>query len=212
MRLSLKIIENNADISNKILQALLADVTKYMDNGISTIKNQLPQIIRQGIVSAPEYQSLLSGELRYEFGIADPGPKLAGLIDIWANNISYSQMKPTIVNNKIKAIFSANTIRIDYADVLYTDYALVIDATRGYSLPWLEWLLLEGSKTIIDNYEVILGPNRFSRTGNALMKSSNQSWKVPSAYSGTASDNWITRSIDSVSDDIENLLNGAFKI
>lgn len=211
MKLILKLIDNNADISNKILQALLYDVTKYMENGISLVKNQLPLIIRQSIINSPEYSSLLNGELRYEFGIPDPGAKLAGLLDIWCDNIKYSYMKPTIVSNKIKAIFSANTIRIDYADVLYTDYALVIDSTRGYSLPWLEWLLLEGNKTIIDKYEVIIGPNQYSRTGNALMKPSNRSWKVPSTYAGTASDNWITRAIDSVTDDIENLLNKAFQ-
>jgi hypothetical protein len=212
MRLSLKLIENNADIADKILQALLVDVTNYMNSAIQNLKSQLPSIIRQGIVNAPEYQSLLSGDLRYEFGIPDPGPKLAGLIDIWANNINYSQMKPIVANGKIKAMFSASTIRIDYADVLYTDYALVIDSARGYTLPWLEWLLLEGNKTIVDKYEVILGANQYSRTGNALMKPSNNSWKVPSVYSGTASDNWITRAIDSVSDDIENLLNRTFKL
>lgn len=211
MRLSLTLIEKSGDISSAILNSLLPEVTKFMDSGINMVKNELPQIIRQAIVSSPEYQSLLSGELRYEFGIPDPGPKLAGLIDIWANNISYTKMNPTIKGDKIKAFFSANTIRIDYADVLYTDYALVVDGARGYSLPWLEWLLLEGNKTIIDNYEVILGASKYSRTGNALMKSSNQSWKVPSAYAGTASDNWITRAIDSVSDNIENLLNKAFK-
>lgn len=211
MRLSLKLIDNNNDIGNKILQALLYDITKYMENGIALVKNQLPLIIRQSIVNSPEYSSLLNGELRYEFGIPDPGVKLAGLLDIWCDNIKYSYMKPIIVSNKIKAIFSANTIRIDYADVLYTDYALVIDSTRGYNLPWLEWLLLEGNKTIIDKYEVIIGPNQYSRTGNALMKPSNRSWKVPSSYAGTASDNWITRAIDSVTDDIENLLNKAFQ-
>lgn len=211
MRLSLRLIDNNKDISNAILQALLTDVTRYFENGIYIIKNELPQIIKQSIINTPEYDSLLNGELRYEFGIPDPGIKLAGLLDIWSENIKYSYMKPTITGDKIKAIFSASTVRVDYADVLYSDYGLVTDAARGYTLPWLEWLLLEGNKTIIDKYEVIIGPNQYSRTGNALMKPSNKSWRVPSTYAGTASDNWITRAIDSVTDDIENLLNKAFK-
>ena len=211
MRISLTLLENNADISNKILKALLPEVTKYMDSSINSVKLELPGIIRQSLINSPEYNSIMSGELRYEFGIPDPGAKLAGLLDIWCDNIQYTSMKPTIVSNKIKAIFTANTIRVDYADVLYTDYALVIDSTRGYSLPWLQWLLLEGNKTIIDKYEVIIGPNQYSRTGNALMKPSNRSWKVPSTYAGTASDNWITRAIDSVTDNIDNLLNKAFQ-
>ena len=211
MRISLTLLENNADISNKILKALLPEVTKYMDSSINSVKLELPGIIRQSIINSPEYNSIMSGELRYEFGIPDPGAKLAGLLDIWSSNIQYSYIKPTINNNQIRSSFSANTIRADYADVLYTDYALVIDSTRGYSLPWLEWLLLEGNKTIISKYEVVLGSNKFSRTGNALMKPSNKSWKVPSIYSGTASDNWITRAIDNASDQINNLLNKAFQ-
>lgn len=211
MKFSIKLLENNSEINNKILNALLPDIIKYMDSGINTVKKGLPDIIQQSIINTPEYNSLLNGELRYEFGIPDPGPKLAGLIEIWSGNIQYSYIKPSISGSQIKSLFSANTIRADYADVLYTDYALVIDSIRGYSLPWLEWLLLEGSKTIIDKYEVVLGSNKFSRTGNAIMKPSGKSWKVPSVYSGTTSDNWITRAIDSASDQIENLLKKAFQ-
>lgn len=211
MKFNIKILDNNTTIVKNILETLLPQVATFMDKGIEIIKNNLPNIISDAIKNSPEYNSILNGELRYEFGIADPGTKLTGLLDIWSNNIKYTHMKPTIINNNIKAMFSASTIRIDYADVLYTDYALVIDSTRNYTLPWLEWLLLEGNKTIIDKYEVIIGPNRFSRTGNALMQPSKKSWRVPPMYAGTASDNWITRSIDSVSDNIDNLLNRAFK-
>lgn len=211
MKFSIKLLENNSEINNKILNALLPDIIKYMDSGINTVKKGLPEIIHQSIINTPEYNSLLNGELRYEFGIPDPGPKLAGLIEIWSGNIQYSYIKPSISGSQIKSLFSANTIRADYADVLYTDYALVIDSIRGYSLPWLEWLLLEGNKTIIDKYEVVLGSNKFSRTGKAIMKPSGKSWKVPSVYSGTSSDNWITRAIDNASDQIDNLLKKAFQ-
>lgn len=210
MKLSISILESNIEINAAILNGLLPQVNKYMDWGIGIIKNELPQIISNSIMNSPEYQSLLSGELRYEFGISDPGPKLAGLVDIWANNIHYTRMKPTITGDRIRAFFAANTMRVDCADVIYTDYALVVDGTRGYTLPWLEWLLLDGNTTIVDNYEVVVGANKYSRTGKALMKPSSKSWKVPSLYAGTASDNWITRAIDSVTNDIDNLLNKAF--
>jgi hypothetical protein len=152
----------------------------------------------------------MNGKLKYEFGIPDPATKLSGLLDIWSDNIQYQYMKPNITGSKIKGFFSANTIRIDFADVLYTDYALVIDNLRGYNLPWLEWLLLEGNKTIISKHSVSLRPSQFSRTGNALMIESNKSWSVPSEFSGTSQDNWITRALDDAESDIENLLTRAF--
>jgi hypothetical protein len=74
----------------------------------------------------------------------------------------------------------------------------------------LEWLLLEGNKTIIKNQQVIVRPSKFSRTGMALMQESNKSWKVPSQYAGTIRNNWITRAIDDNEGIINNFLTKAF--
>jgi hypothetical protein len=210
MKFTISLLESDKNISNDILKAFIPKLNIYMNDGINIIKSELPGILRRGIALSPEYDAILNGILKYEFGIPDSSIKLAGLIDIWANNIEYSYQKPRIVGSVIKSSFSANAIRVDFADVLYTDFALVIDGLRAYSLPWLEWLLLEGNKTIIKNYEVSIGPNKRSRTGNAIMKQSRGSWKVPSEYAGTINDNWITRAIDGVQSDIESLLNKAF--
>jgi hypothetical protein len=182
-----------------------------MTNGINTLKRELPEIVRASIVNTPEYESIMNGKLKYEFGIPDPSSKLAGLLDIWSNNIQVQYMKPSIIGSKIKGFFSANMIRIDFADVLYTDYALVIDNLRGYNLPWLEWLLLEGNRIIVSKHIVSMRPSVYSRTGNAVMIESKKSWRVPSEFSGTIGDNWITRSLDSAEGAIEDLLQRAFK-
>lgn len=212
MKFSIKILENDAQINKAVLDALLPEITQFMNNAISIIKKELPIILQNAIVNTPEYASLLNGKLKYEFGIPDSNTKLSGLIDAWIENIRYPYMKPTIVGNKIKSTFEANAIRVDFAEVLYSDDALVIDAIRGYNLPWLEWLLLEGNKTIISKQEVVIGPNKFSRTGNALMRNSSKSWKVPSEFSGTITDNWITRAIDGVEGNIQSLLDRAFSL
>lgn len=210
MRFTFKLLDSQKDIQQKILKAMLSQVSSIIDDAISKIKNNLPTIISQNIINSPEYSSLLSGKLKYEFGIPNPDSKLASLIDVWSTNILYTYQKPFISGTKIKSTFSANMIRADFSDVLYSDFAAVVDIARGYSLPWLEWLLLEGNKTIIKNYEVKIGPSRSSRTGYALMKPSTKSWKVPSEFSGTFSDNWITRAIDKAAPQIETLLDGVF--
>lgn len=212
MNFSLKILESNDIISKSILETLVKDIDVFMIGGIRSIKTTLPQVISSAITNTPEYSSLINGKLRYEFGIPNPGPRLAGLIDTWIKNIQYTYFKPKIQGNKIKSSLSVNAIRVDFADVLYTDYAIVVDAARGYTLPWLEWLLVDGKKTIVNNYEVILGSNKFSRTGGALMKESKSSWSVPSEFSGNLRDNWITRAIDSSSSTIQTLLQEAFKL
>ncbi|NCA31122.1 MAG: hypothetical protein EBS93_10465 [Chitinophagia bacterium] len=101
-------------------------------------------------------------------------------------------------------------VSIDYADVLSSDDALVIDNLRGYNLPWLEWLLLEGNKIIVRKQQVEFGPNIASRTGNAIMRPSNKSWRVPSEFAGTITNNWITRAIDNSESQIYDLLDRIF--
>jgi hypothetical protein len=211
MKISLNLIESNSAIQKEMLKALLPQISKYMDNGISIIKVQLPIIISSSITASPEYSSLLNGRLKYEFGIPNSSVKLTNLINAWINNIQYNYQRPSIVNNQIKSSFSANMIKADFSDVLYSDFAEVQDSFRGYSLPWLRWLLLEGNSIIIPNYTVIVGPNRASRTGFAVMKQSEKAWKVPSEFAGTESDNWITRSIKSSEKQIKTLLEGAFQ-
>lgn len=209
MKAYFKLLDSSKDIQTKILQALLPDVEQLVNNAVSLIKRELPNIVFSQIIAAPEYQSLVSGNLQYELGIPDPINKVSGLIDIWSNNIQYSYIKPTISGPKITAKFSASMIKVDFSDVLYSEYATVYDTTRGYSLPWLEWLLLYGNTTIIPGYQVVFGANPRSRTGFAVMRSSADFWKVPSEFAGTISDNWITRALEKTAPGIEDLLQRA---
>ena len=85
--------------------------------------------------------------------------------------------------------------------------------SSGYSLPWLKWLLLDGSAILVPNHSVVFGPNPKSRTGNAIMRlDKNRGWSVPSQYQGTESNNWITRALDNAAPEIEKLINGAMAI
>lgn len=211
MNISIKLLDSNSEIYRKILDALLPQITQYMNGVVQKLKFEISPIIEQAIRNSPEYEAILVGKLKYELGIPDPSVKLEGLIDIWLNSIEYNYNKPIISNNKIKSSFSVNMIRVDFSDVLSTDFAKVVDTIRGYELPWLQWLLLDGTKTIISDYEVLFGQNRASRTGFAIMTPSNNSWRVPSNYAGTIGDNWITRAIDSASPQIQNILDKAIQ-
>lgn len=211
MNISLKILESNSQIQQSIMQALLPQVNDYMKDAISTIRKEIGTIVNNAIINTPEYDSLISGKLKYELGIPDANTKIAGLLDIWTKNIYIEYMPPKIISSKIKSSFSASLIKSNFDDVLSTDLAYVIDNIYQYRLPWLEWLLLEGNKILVKKQEVVIGPNPRSRTGFALMKESNKSWKVPSEFAGTIRDNWITRAIDSIEEEVNNLLERTLK-
>ena len=211
MRISFKLLDNNQEISDKILQALIPEIDKYLKKSLQTIRKKLPILIINVLKNTPEYDSLSGGQLQYEFGIPDSTNKLNSNLEIWSKNIDIVYKSPTITGNRIKASFSVSLIRNDFSDVLSSDASFVFDNLKGYQLPWLEWLLLEGNKIIVPKQEVILGPNKFSRTGYAIMRESNKSWKVPSQFAGTKTDNWITRAIDNAESQINELLDKAFE-
>jgi hypothetical protein len=207
MNISIKLLDSDAEIYRKILNALLPQADKYMKSIVREMKSNISNIIESSIRNSPEYESILVGQLKYELGIPNPSINLEGLISIWINSAEFTYAKPTISNNRIKSSFSVNMIKGDFSDVLSSDFAKVIDTVRGYDLPWLKWLLLDGTKTIVQDYEVLFGQNSSSRTGFAIMTPSNRSWKVPATYSGTVTNNWITRAIDSAAPQIQEILN-----
>jgi len=210
MKISFKIAESNSQLERAILNALLPDTIEYMNKASVFIKNNLYPLLKSAILSQPEYESLVNGQLRLELGIPDASSRVQDLIDIWISNAVVEYKKPSIVNNKIKSSLSIKMIKVDFSDVVNLRLAHIDRATIGATIPWLEWLLLEGTATLVDNYEVFIGPNNRSRTGSAIMKASEgDSWSIPSEFAGTIGDNWITRAIDSMKDNVQELLKKA---
>lgn len=211
MQFELEIIEKDNIIASELLKALVPEIDSYLKQKLNRIKSELPSFIISIITSTDTYASLIGGQLQYEFGIPDASVKLNEIFNIWASNIVVNYKAPKISSGRISASFSVSIIRSDFSDVLSSDAALVIDTLRGYSLPWLEWLLLEGNKTIIKNQQVVFRPSKFSRTGIAIMQESNKSWKVPAQFAGTITNNWITRAIDDNEASIDNFLEKVFQ-
>lgn len=214
MEFSLKILESNKEIQNRIAKALLPAVSKYMNSIMILLKKELPVVLYSAIVNSPEYPEILRGRLRYEFGIPSPARKLSGLLEIWTENVNVMYTQPTIASStgNISAKLNVGLVKADYSDVLGTNYAEVYDVVNGYTLPWLKWLLLDGSVPIIKDHFVVIGPNRRSRTGMAVMRQdTNKSWSVPKQYAGTQRDNWITRAIFSSRTEIQQVLEKALR-
>jgi len=211
MRLQFKILEKNQEIEQRILKALLSEISDGMKKYVKNISINIKNIISQAIENSPEYQSLISGSLKGEFGIPDPENRLTQLLQIWKNNASVTYSAPSIAGSSIKSSFKLEMIKADLSDVLGSDLATVIDSNSGKSINWLEWLSLAGDKTIIKDYTIVYGPNKRSRTGLAVMRQqSGAKWRVPSEFSGNITNNWIIRSIDAVSDQIENTISSGF--
>lgn len=208
IRGKITIEESNADIESKILRALKPELNKYLEKVFNRVKPKILQTVTSAITNSPEYDSLLSGDLKYEFGLPDSSSRVASILKFW-QNIVVDYKKVSINNNKLSGGFSLSMIRGDYSDVLSSS-AAVFTTEKGTDLNWLEWLLLFGNKTIIKDYVVEFGANPRSRTGKAIMRGVQKGkWSVPSEFAGTQNNNWITRAIDSVDSEINSILKEA---
>ena len=205
MKISLRLLESDKDISNTILDAIISYMKPKIPTIVSNIKSKLPNIIKSFIVNEPEYQSLKSGKLRYEFGIPDVSV-VDTIVDFWSNNFTVVSKHIAKKNNQIFYSLSISMIRQNFNDVLSLSDSIVYDNVSGITLPWLEWLLLDGGKIIVKNYEVKMGSNPRSRTGMAVMIESKKNWRVPPEFAGTISNNWITRAIDNINNEITNVI------
>lgn len=208
MRASFQLQESPRQIKNMMIEALLPEIDRYLHQVLSKIKLPIQNTIARAIKDSPEYQSLVdnAGKLRGALGVVDAKAKLELIIDKWKSDVGIGYDPPTNVGGKIRAGFSLQIIRGDYADVINLAVSKFI-SENNYLVPWLEWLLLAGRSRVVQNYVIEYGPSRRSRTGLAVMrKHPSGSFSVPSEFAGTDTDNFVTRALDKASNEILEII------
>jgi hypothetical protein len=200
MKIDVNLLETDSQIRQEILKALSVQVNQAMSRSIVGIKSKFIDLLQIALKKEPEYTSLMSGQLRYEFGIPNTGV-VDKIIDIITNNGIAVTFNRVVVNARgLKgSLYLTALSKQDIDGVIQTDLASVLDS-KGYYLPWLEWLLLKGNSPLVKRFEVRLGSNNRSRTGNAIMVDSTTNWSVPSVFAGTQTNNWFTRAIDNINE------------
>ena len=206
MKLSISLLESNSQIRQNILDAISSVMDKALNNLSRTLPDKIKNLVRDSLKNEPEYQSLTTGKLKLEFGIDN-----VTNVDIVINKLvdtlvlSTTPVKKT-ANNIIGGINITMIKSDDFNGVLTDSAAIIQDNVRGYSLPWLQWLLLEGNSIIVKKYNVQLGNYPNSRSGGAIMVTSNTSWRVPPEFVGTQNNNWTTRAISRIDKQITSLI------
>lgn len=191
-------LESDASIGRKINQAIFEVMEDAFRKVAKTLISKFRPILVSAIQTQPEFFSLKNGILRWHLGVPDEG-KIDKIVEIWANSFKVESFNPAFSGRSFKGGLRIVAVPGNYDDVL-SDISAFQSTAKGETLHWLEWLLLEGDKKIIRQYDVKLGKNKASRTGNAVMVKSQKSWGVPSIYAGTSENNWVTRAINSIGD------------
>jgi hypothetical protein len=205
MNITVKLVDSTSDINRLILN----NIRDYLDPKIqqvgSKVTEQLPKLVSEALRQEPEYLSLLSGQLKAELGLASSSD-VEAVIEAISSSIELKTQSLSANRSGIKGGFTINMIRAkDAGGVIGLEIAKIND--KGYSLPWLQWLLFAGNEILIKNYKVEFGPNPNSRSGLAVMKpSSSSSWRVPPEFVGSEDNNWITRAITRIENNVYDLI------
>ncbi len=206
MRFGLSILESAGRIASEVAKSISKEVSSIFTKAQPKIQRDLRTKLASAIRSQPEYGSLKNGQLRYNFGLSDVA-NVDILVDRFVESIYVTTQSVKATNNQVSAqlVFSI-LAQNDLDNILSSSEAAQV-TEKGETLPWLRWLLLRGNEPIILTHRILMKPTPFSRTGQAIMiPTKSGSWRVPASYIGTIENNWITRALSSIEDDIPNVL------
>jgi hypothetical protein len=202
-----KLLDKNSDIQKLILGEIEKKIGGALLSAARPIRSRVQLAVGQRIRASAEYASLISGQLQGEFGLDDSLGRVESILNIWLQSIDVIHTPVVAKSKTITGGFKVQMINDSFRDVINTPQAIV--NSKGGPVPWLEWLLLAGDALLIGNYSSnfnVGGPALiFSRSGQALMTPGGN-WRVPSAFSGTRSNNWVTRALFGVEADVSIII------
>ena len=206
--MSISLNVNDKDIINllgeKTVEVINAGITKRAPYISKRIGELWVTLIKQGRT----YQSLVSGDLRYELGLEQPTSDMAPILETLKSSVTINFEPFKFYRGKVTGKFSVNLLTGGLIDVLREPTASYY--SNDYRIDWLNWLLTYGDSIVILDHHIVFdltpAQSSYSRTGDALMFKGG-TWRVPSAFSGTANDNFLTIPVES-----REFQNGANKI
>lgn len=219
LELSFDLLQTDKQIVELMMHELVHKFNKVLPRMVNNMSNNIRTATFNYFKTTPTYQSLRSGELAGHFGIPANNREyiIDSIIKTVADNmlIEYKPLQYAV--GKFRHGIYIRAVRRDMSDVFSLPGATIF-SERGDPLPWLEWLLLEGDKIIIREYEIDFNYGK-GRSGLAVMDEVDGGvWRVPAEFSGTITNNWLTNTINSQSylsiirKIIERELNGNYKL
>jgi len=210
--MSITLKQSNNTIYNLIKRDIANQIAPIFSKLPNYVVDSFRTHVRRAVMDQPEWASIDTGGLRGHLGLPDGRSRMEEILDMWLSSIKaeYKSMAPR--GNRISGGIFIQGIVKDYKDVLSSSAAIFI-TEKGVELPWLDWLLRQGSKDIIRGYFIGYGRGRAS--DRIMIKSAGRTWGVPMQFQGDRKDNFILRAIEEaeprIIKDLEELLNASLR-
>jgi hypothetical protein len=203
-----ELLDSNDKIQGAMYSALVKLINKKIIKNKDKTITAFKQRIRRWVMDQPEIDSLLnagSHSLHAQFGLHRGSEStivdniISAIVDSFAVRIGK-------INTKFKGKIEFNFQPKNFFNLLSLSGGHVI-TTKGSDLHWLDWLLMRGDTTIIVGYEYESGSG--GRSGGGLMGEGGI-WRVPPEFSGTNTNNFVTRAFKLREKEISQVLQGLF--
>lgn len=207
MSVNLKVLETSLSFKKKIEQAMLREIEDRINKNKKKAERQIASLVPSWVLASPEVQSIaqdgVPGSLHAQFGL------FSGTGDIVANDIANALAKSVSLEVDFTKRLKGTSVTFfiqptSFVNLLEIPLGEIRTAT-GYVLPWMRWLLLEGTRTIVSSYTY--EPDNSGRSGGGTMRLGGI-WRVPPEFSGTASENFVTRIFQNKDRQIQPILKG----
>ena len=207
MELTIKLAQNERELMQGILEQYAENINNTLKLSYNTVYQRIASQIRQRIQESSEVQSLISGDLRQELGIVDGQQAVTDITKAVTDNIELTIESARVTNGQIvSGGYLIKIIQSNYQAL----FALpsVAYFSKNVLIPWLSWLLSAGTSPVIFGYRIDYNPenSQNSRTGGPIMVKSQGSWSVPQEYAGTIDDNFLTRALSGIEQEIQYIL------
>lgn len=189
-------------LEKQILNALAKHATSVFTAVSRSALNPIKRSVEASILNSHEVRSLSSGDLRGELGLR---PSLASTISLKiaqevSENVFITPKTVKVVGSTLRGglelgvmpssswpeIWGMSGSKFKYYSQRYK---------KVVELNWLHWLLNMGDSMIVKGFDFVQGPMGRSGKGK-MVKNQSATWSVPSKYSGTTEDNFITRALE----------------
>lgn len=205
----MKILESNDQIRQLVYDEMLKALNNTARKSIPNILDRTKTIVEDAIKKSPEYASLIGGKLQGSLGVVDPEEALGKAINVWLGQIVCKLDKFRFVGNEVRGAFKLEIIETDKSQVIDLSTSSYV-TEKGDKIPWMEWLLTAGNNTIVLDYIAVTGNFKHipqSRTGLGLMiRKVDRAYKVPAEFAGDKDDNFVTRALEPLVEQIEKII------
>lgn len=171
-----------------VINELRERAKSLVQKNYAKIRRAVKPVIVDAIYECPEMESLRSGKLRYDLGVKiDPTLLIAwSVADTMKLQYTYS--------NQYIFNFSISIQPGRYGNLLDLPQSVII-SENGKKIPWLEWLLTNGTKIIMADFGVLYKEGT-GRTGGAITVQNVTPFMIDPAFAGVVGDNFISRALN----------------